>query len=374
GSIPTLYGGRNAPMSAYAGFSPIFHYDPDNSVFVGGLFWDGRASGRLDYTATGTLGSGPTGDPLADQAKGPPGNPVEMGLTFDNTGLTTEAAVVGIIERSNYAKLFKQVFGPDAFADVKVAYNNASLALAAFERSSAVTRFKSKFDKFVKEQGGDVSDFGVITTPDGFRKYVGPPKKFRSRYFSYDEADGLAIFNADSYTQRNLLQESENGGQCYRCHLTQNHVVAADDPNRPANGPLPGTYNPLLTDFTFDNLGIPVNPRIAELAGPQSTDNGLGAQTTLLQYAFPSCEPSLEKGKFKVSSLRNISRTAPYGHNGYFATMYDIVHFYNTRDTRMASWPSPEVSENVNKTEMGKLGLTLKQELKVVKFLNTLDD
>ena len=85
GSDATLFGGRNAPEASYAGFSPIFHYDAAEGLFVGGLFWDGRATGRTDITATGELGSGPTGDPLADQAKGAFGNPVEMALTLENT-------------------------------------------------------------------------------------------------------------------------------------------------------------------------------------------------------------------------------------------------------------------------------------------------
>ena len=198
GSIVTLFGGRNAPTAAYAGFSPIFHHDGE--LFVGGLFWDGRATG-MAVTATGDLGSGPTGDPLADQAKGPFGNPVEMALTLFNTGSSTETEVVTIIQTSVYADLFEKVFGPNAFANVDVAYNNASLAIAAFERSKDLNKFKSKFDKFVAEQGGDVSNFGVEVQGDGFRKYVGPPPGFKSKAFSYDEADGLAIFNADSYTQ-----------------------------------------------------------------------------------------------------------------------------------------------------------------------------
>ena len=161
---------------------------------------------------------------------------------------------------------------------------------------------------------------------------------------------------------------------CYLCHLTTNHVVAAVDPNNPANGPAPGTYNPILTDFTFDNLGIPVNPRIAELAGPQTTDLGLGGQAAQLAAVCPLCNPSEEEGKFKVSSLRNLSRTAPYGHNGFFATIYDIVHFYNTRDVPGAGWPAPEVPATVNTDELGNLGLTLAQEQKLVKFLETLND
>ncbi len=380
GSILTLFGGRNAPTASYAGFNPIFHHD--GSLFVGGLFWDGRATGRMDITATGGLGDGPTGDPLADQAKGPFGNPVEMALTPD-----TEVAVVGKIQTSDYADKFEKVFGPNAFANVMVAYNNASLAIAAFERSKKLNKFNSKFDKFVQEQGGDVSTFGVEYVGD-FRNYVGPPPGFKSKYFSYDEADGLAIFNADSYTQLEISpMAADNGGMCYLCHLTTNHVVAETDLYRPFNGPAPRPYNPLLTDFTFDNLGIPVNPRIADLAGVQPIDLGLGGQVDQLEAAtYSGYNSADEEGKFKVSSLRNLSRTAPYSHNGFFATIYDIVHFYNTRDALFTCtgtpgeipgincWPEPEVFATVNDSELGNLGLTLQQEQKLVMFLETLDD
>lgn len=379
GSDMVSFGGRNAPSASYAGFSPIFHHDGE--LFVGGLFWDGRATGMIDGpTATGALGSGPTGDPLADQAKGPFGNSVEMALPLANNlefnEPSPEASVVARIQASKYAGKFEKVFGPGAFSNVAVAYNNASKAIAAFERSQNVNKFSSKFDKFVQEQGGDVSTFG-ITEEYGFRIYVGPPAGFKSKYYSYDEADGLAIFNADSYTQNSSTPPSggSNGGQCYLCHLTTNHTVAGNDQYRPENGPAPGTYNPLLTDFTFDNLGIPVNPQIAYLAGDQSTDYGLGGQPNQLVAVYPECDPDDENGKFKVSSLRNLSRSAPYGHNGYFATIYEIVNFYNTRDVQGTSWTDPpEVDQNVNSSELGKLGLTLAQEQKLVKFLETLND
>jgi cytochrome c peroxidase len=387
GSDPTLFGGRNAPEASYAGFSPIFHYDADEGLFIGGLFWDGRATGRTDITTTGSMGSGPTGDPLADQAKGPFGNPVEMALTEDNTGSTTEENVVGIIQTSNYANQFLSVFGPNAFADTGEAYNNVSIALAAFERSKNLDKFKSKFDKFIQEQGGDVSTFGVIVQ-DGFRQYIGPPAGFKSRYFSYAEADGLAIFNADSYSQMGL-EGGPNGGMCYLCHLTTNHEVAENDPYRPVNGPAPGIYNPLLTDFTYDNLGIPVNPRIAELTGqnpPIDPDPGLGGQVEQLEAVCEDCLTDDEIGKFKVPSLRNLSRTSPYGHNGFFATIDDIVSFYNTRDVLgkcaggsgevigVNCWPAPEYSATVNMEELGKLGLNLQQEQNLVRFLETLND
>ena len=83
-----------------------------------------------------------------------------------------------------------------------------------------------------------------------------------------------------------------------------------------------------------------------------------------------------EMGKFKVSSLRNIAKTAPYGHNGFFPTLYDIVHFYNTRDAAGFEkfWPRPEVARNMNSQELGDLGLTFAEEQKIVVFMETLTD
>jgi cytochrome c peroxidase len=49
-----------------------------------------------------------------------------------------------------------------------------------------------------------------------------------------------------------------------------------------------------------------------------------------------------------------------------------VVAFYNTRD--VAEWPAPEVSENVNMEEMGKLGLTNQELEDLVAFLRTLSD
>jgi len=85
-------------------------------------------------------------------------------------------------------------------------------------------------------------------------------------------------------------------------------------------------------------LGIPVNPRIAELQGARvPVDYGLGGRTdiaavdpvTLSNGAVVSAG---QAGKFKFMSLRNIAASPPYGSNGFFATLEDIVHFYNTRD------------------------------------------
>jgi cytochrome c peroxidase len=379
GSFPSLFGGRNAPSASYASFSPQLHWD--GQLFIGGIFWDGRASG-LTTSATAGLGAGPTGDPLADQAKGPFLNPVEMALG-------KEIDVVKAVRKSKYAWLFQIVF-PGVLhnnAKVGIAYNNISTAIAAFERSLLVNRFNSRFDKFVQEQGGDVSLFGVQADVNGFRQYIGPPKGFKSKYISYKEADGLALFNADSEVQLGLGSGANIGGMCYLCHITQRH-----DPNaygaKDVQGPNPlradGTYPPIFTDFSYDNLGIPKNPRIEVLAGPQATDYGLGAsgrvselQGLLTGLVVDSTTGIAldEQGKFKVSSLRNIAKTAPYGHNGYFPDLKSIVNFYNIRDIAApGTFEAPEVPATMNQSELGNLGLSPEQEDKIIAFLMTLSD
>jgi len=88
-------------------------------------------------------------------------------------------------------------------------------------------------------------------------------------------------------------------------------------------------------------------------------------------------EPEL--GKFKVPTLRNVDmRPSPgfvkaYGHNGYFKSLEEIVHFYNTRDVSGAGWPVAEYAANMN-SEVGNLGLTAAEEEAIVAFLKTLTD
>ncbi len=379
GSDLVPFGGRNAPPAAYAAFSPKLHWDTSDELFLGGVFWDGRASGQpTTATATGAEldRTDPTGDPLADQAKGPFLNPVEMGLT-------SLEDVVDVVMHSKSRNLFLRIFGKELFDksgfNVPVAYNKIAEAIAAFEASTEVNKFNSRFDSFVREQGGDVSQFGVKLDGD-FRKYVGPPKHFKSKYLTYDEADGLALFNADSETQLGQVGGSNVGGMCYLCHVTERHDADYGENSTQRKNPhtSDGTYPPVFTDFSYDNLGIPVNPRIAALAGLQGIDYGLGADGRVgeLIALNSAAVTSDEVGKFKVSTLRNIAETAPYGHNGFFPTLYSIVHFYNTRDNTWPGekFPDPEVGATVNHTELGNLGLNFDQEIKIVQFLKTLTD
>ena len=97
-------------------------------------------------------------------------------------------------------------------------------------------------------------------------------------------------------------------------------------------------------------------------------------------------------GQIKVPTLRNVDLrpsedfVKAYGHNGYFKSLAEIVHFYNTRDVLAGCeevavpeegvncWPAPEYADTVNRDELGDLGLTPQEEADIVAFLKTLSD
>jgi cytochrome c peroxidase len=97
GSVRTRFSDRKPQSHAYAALSPVLHYNSSRGDLVGGNFWDMRATGRR------------LGNPAAEQAEGPPVNPVEMGLP-------DIACAVYRASRRPYRGLFEQVWGKQAFA------------------------------------------------------------------------------------------------------------------------------------------------------------------------------------------------------------------------------------------------------------------
>ncbi len=337
GSDGFSVGGRNAPTAAYAGFIPVFQ-ELEPGLYAGGMFWDGRATGHE------------LGDPLAEQARGPFLNPVEMALP-------DKQSVITIISESRYAKLFQSVYPGTDFNDtspqnINLMYDKVAMAIAAFERTKRFNPFSSPFDDFwyvCESRNIPVSEIGISIDPSEAPQGILEDSELR----------GLALFNGKAL--------------CSQCHPTTNFVDSQGN-----------VLPPMFTDFTYDNLGLPKNTRIDQLKNEvQPIDYGLGARSDIA-VKDPVVVPdglgglvtvsSSQAGKFKVSTLRNIEHTPPYGHNGFFATLAEIVHFYNTRDVPNAGWAHPEVIMNMNKDELGNLELTPQEEEDLVDFLKTLSD
>jgi len=338
GSIPGRFGDRKPPASAYATFSPILHFD--KGLWVGGNFWDGRATGER------------LGNPAADQAQGPFLNPAEQALP-------DSACVVYQVCTAMYPVSFEDVWGADT-CDIAWPGNVETTCATegGFVGLSADDRAKSHADY----------DRIALSIADYEASFEVSP--FTSEF---DEArfDGMATMSKQARKGFALFQGK---GKCKNCHTS--------------NGDWP-----LFTDYTYDNLGLPKNPENpVYIRDPGFVDEGLGGY--LRAAGYPSEVWAAERGKVKVPTLRNVAK-APnpllvkaFGHNGYFKSLKSIIHFYNTRDVKPACpgdyteaqalaancWPPPEVPENVNTSELGDLGLTSAEEDAIVEFLQALSD
>lgn len=357
GSVIGLFGNRKPPSLAYAAAIPTLHVveEEGEMLFVGGAFWNGRATGH-------GLGS-----PIADQAQGPFINPVEQAMP-------AAACIVYHVCNPDDPDLYpvgmKEVWGDDVCAitwpkdiddrchagteptavstidqgKIKDAYDKLALAIAAFEASPEVNPYSSKFDAY---QDGKVD-------------------------LTDEEALGLKVF--------------EKKGECAACHPLEKG---------------PAGERPLFTDFTYDNLGVPRNPdnpwygMPAEINpdGAAWVDRGLSE--TLRDSPVYAEFANANDGKQKVPTLRNVDKrpsqqfVKAYMHNGYFKTLEGVVNFYNTRDVKprcadplmreadallQGCWPAPEIAANVNTEELGNLKLTAVEEAALVAFMKTLSD
>ena len=372
GAIPNRFGNRKPPTSAYAGDSPVLHFDQAEEGWFGGMFWDGRATGMV------------LGDPLAEQAQGPYLNPLEQAIA-------NARVLCNKVRKSGYAGLFEEVWGAgslDCAKDVNGVYEKIGRSVAAYERSAEVNSFTSKFDMFwdnATAAGKDVTKIkcgtgGMGGGGGGMGGAMGcsgggsDPNRwtaFRGFGLTDTELQGLAVYN------------DPTRANCASCHTLQ---------------PGPNGY-PLFTDFGYDNIGTPKNPanpfytmpKAWNPGGKQWVDHGLGGY--LKSAGHPPEVYGPEMGKHKVPTLRNVDLrpsndfVKSYGHNGYFKSLEEIVFFYHWRammDTgcigggggmggcngMAGMFPPPEVDQN-----RATLGMFPRPQVdNIVTFLKTLSD
>lgn len=125
GAIPGRYGNRNDMPVVYASFVPPLHMDTVENIWIGGLFWDGRAND------------------LREQAMGPPLNPLEMANT-------DTASIYKKLTELEYSATFMEVYGSDALSNPSIAFFNMADAIAAYEMTEEFRPFSSKFDYFLR--------------------------------------------------------------------------------------------------------------------------------------------------------------------------------------------------------------------------------
>ena len=318
GSVPDSFGDRKPPSAAYATLSPIFHQDKQG-LFIGGNFWDGRATGEK------------LGNPAADQAQGPFVNPVEQAL----------AAPANVVERvcaAAYGDLFREVWGAGACGDVDMAYDDIALSIAAYEASPEVNAFTSKHD---------------LT-------FTGAAK------LSKEERRGFALFRGKGQCKR---CHTSNGKQALFTDFTFDNLGVPQNPENPA-GVAPDFVDAGLGGFLM-NAGYDEDVYEAEW-GKQKVP-------TLRNVGKGSCEAEPENRDCIVKAYAHNGYFKSLEGIVHFYNTRDVKPecadlYTEARALAEDCWPPPEVAENVNTDELGDLGLTPEEEAAIVAFLKTLSD
>jgi cytochrome c peroxidase len=153
---------------------------------------------------------------------------------------------------------------------------------------------------------------------------------FRSRFdlsiqgkasLSDPERRGLELFMTE-----NEPRMGQRGADCFHCH-----------------------GGPLFTDHQFHDNGLDEKPQ----------DPGRGRITGR----------EADRGKFVTPTLRNIAQTAPYMHDGRFATLEAVVRHYSE-----GVRASPNLDPNLAKHPAGGLHLSPEDQSALVAFLKTLSE
>jgi cytochrome c peroxidase len=266
----------------------------------------------VDGSATGGFFRDGRASSLAAQAAQP------FVTEFEMANASSAEVIARLKKSATSLAQFVSVYGSDALADPDVALGDMAQAIAAYETEDpSFHPFTSKFDYWLAGQ----------------------------TQLSAQETRGLALFN------------DPTRGNCTACHPSQRQGYS---------------QHPLFTDFTYDNIGVPRNWKIAaNAATPVSPVDGaaltyIPAEPNLpsdSEYAYydlglcgpfkpapndPHPRPQFTDtttlcGQFKVPTLRNIAVTAPYFHNGVFDNLKEVLEWYVTRDinNNMGNNPTP---------------------------------
>ena len=309
------------------------------SAALGGfyIFWDGRLSeefgpGRFRTPSDLSLPSGLSGL-LAAQAMIPVTNRVEMRGNAgdrDATGASNELAQI-----------------PDG--------QNAAIWDAAMRRVLAISAYQQKFNAAFP---------GVPATQLGFQHAANAIAAFEAQAFTKSNSA------FDRYLARDdnaLSTEAKHGALlffgkalCSTCH----------------NGPLLGAQS-------FASAGVPQ-------LGP-----GTGSAAPLdagREDIFNGVKPSTPQFFFRIPPLRNVELSAPYMHNGVYATLEAVVRHYNNVDSALKAFDPSELDPSLRSTYHGDpatiskvraaldgrlqqpMRLTVDEQAQLVAFLKSLTD
>lgn len=207
------------------------------------------------------------------------------------------SVVERVMENAAYVSAFKALYGEAIFDDINASYDALAESIAAFEKTEIFAPFDSKYDRYLA---------GEYTMSD-------------------QEELGYALFFSQANTN------------CATCHTLNSESES---------------INETFTNYAFENIGTPRNTAALTAKGlaADTQDLGLGGRDDI--------NDSVQQGKMKVPTLRNVAVTGPYMSNGVFKELRTVLEFYDhmaaqgnhpTNPETGEAWADPDVNATVNR-------------------------
>jgi cytochrome c peroxidase len=240
--------------------------------FVHRFHWHWEEDAALPDGAGGFFWDG-RADSLAALVEQPLTNPDEMNVR-------DRAQIADKLRTRPYAADLRAQFGAATLDSPDAAMGALGQALEAFLLSDELSPFRSRYDDFIRGRA-------TLTAR---------------------EQQGLALFRDPAK------------GNCAFCHKL--------DPSSPNPRRSP------FTDYGFETVGVPRNPRLPGARHGDRFDLGLCETGSLRAHTGEErfC------GSFRTPSLRNVALRPSFMHNGYFTRLRDVVAFYATRNVTPRRW------------------------------------
>ena len=238
---------------------------------------------------------------LEDQAKGPIANPIEMSNTHD-------AAVKTLKGIEGYRLEFEKIFPGKG-----ITIDTVAQAIATFERAivtgTSPADYYEPLLNFEKNFKDDLKDLEAFKKDD-LESY--------NQYWSLKRASDAHPIDKSAIRGRELFFGKAN---CTACHAGAN-----------------------FTDEKYHNIGVGMDK--------PNPDLGRYDQTKIEK----------DKGAFKTPTVRNISQTGPYMHDGSQKTLEEVVEWYDK-----GGHPNPYLSDKIK-----KLNLTAQEKEDLVSYMKAL--
>lgn len=238
---------------------------------------------------------------LEEQAKGPIANPIEMANTH-------EASVKSLKGIEGYRLQFDKIFPGKGINIDTVAQAIASFERAIVTGTSPADYYEPllNFEKTFKDELKDLAAFKA-DDPESYEQYWKLKRASNNHPISKSAMRGRELFFGKA--------------NCTACHAGAN-----------------------FTDEKYHNIGI----------GMDKPKPDLGR--------YDQTKQEKDKGAFKTPTVRNVSQTGPYMHDGSLATLEEVVEWYDK-----GGFPNPYLSD-----KMKKLNLTEQEKEDLVSYMKAL--